>query len=439
MASVSPQMASTTSSASPGSRWDRQYQCMPCCLPPSTIDGGTGRAGAAGCRRSAGRCGAGRDRPPALGRVAGPHRHHPQDRPAVLLGRHQRPRRGSRAKKAMPIPVWLTIPEGAASPTAGWPGPARPAGRRRRLGRRGPPGRPGPPSSATGRSSARRPPPRARPRHGRRPGPAPPGEARPGSSSFELVGAGRAWQDRSMRSSDGYCPVAKSVELLGDRWCLLLVREMVRGVDRFNELERSVPGISRSVLAQRLRHLEREGVVDRRVGAAGRTTDYRLTAAGGELGAVVGALNDWGVRWRVPDGGPPDLDPDGLMLWVRRQVVLGELPARRVVIGFRLRARGRRSYWLVLQPGEVSLCPKHPGFEEDLWVTTDATTLYLVFLGRIGLSAAMGDGRLRVDAAVAGPVPTALVPPASLSDGPAQERGRSRQNSLPSGSRRTCQ
>ena len=62
-----------------------------------------------------------------------------------------------------------------------------------------------------------------------------------------------------MRTSDDYCPVAKSVELLGDRWCLLLVREMLRGVDRFNELERSVPGISRSVLAQRLRHLEREG------------------------------------------------------------------------------------------------------------------------------------------------------------------------------------
>lgn len=68
-----------------------------------------------------------------------------------------------------------------------------------------------------------------------------------------------------MKTSDDYCPVAKSVEVLGDRWCLLLVREMLRGVDRFNELERSIPGISRSVLAQRLRHLEREGVVDRQV------------------------------------------------------------------------------------------------------------------------------------------------------------------------------
>ena len=87
-----------------------------------------------------------------------------------------------------------------------------------------------------------------------------------------------------MKSSDDYCPVAKSVEVLGDRWCLLLVREMLRGVDHFNELERSVPGISRSILAQRLRHLEREGIVERRVGAGGRATGYQLTGAGVELG-----------------------------------------------------------------------------------------------------------------------------------------------------------
>jgi DNA-binding HxlR family transcriptional regulator len=200
-----------------------------------------------------------------------------------------------------------------------------------------------------------------------------------------------------MRTSDDYCPVAKSVEVLGDRWCLLLVRELLRGVDRFNELERSVPGISRSTLAQRLRHLEHEGIVDRRVGVDGRATDYRLTDAGRELGSVVGALNDWGVRWRIPDGGPPDLNPDGLMLWVRRHVALDQLPSRRVVIGFHLMAKGRRSYWLVLQPGEVSLCPEYPGFEENLWITAEATSLYLVLLGRISLSTAMDDNRLRVD------------------------------------------
>jgi DNA-binding HxlR family transcriptional regulator len=112
-----------------------------------------------------------------------------------------------------------------------------------------------------------------------------------------------------MKTSDDYCPVAKSVEVLGDRWCLLLVREMLRGVDRFNELERSIPGISRSVLAQRLRHLEREGVVDQRVADDGRTSHYRLTDAGYELGGVVGALNDWGCAGACPTAARPTSTP----------------------------------------------------------------------------------------------------------------------------------
>ena len=174
--------------------------------------------------------------------------------------------------------------------------------------------------------------------------------------------------------------------------------------------------------------------MDRRVGAGGRSTDYRLTDAGRELGSVVGALNAWGVRWRVPDGGPPDLDPDGLMLWVRRHVMLDQLPTRRVVIEVRLRGRDRRSYWLVLQPGEVSLCPEHPGFEEDLRITTDPTTLYLLFLGRLGLSATIDDAKLAVD----GPPHWSGRCPAGSCSSP-EGLGRSRQNSLPSGSRRTCQ
>jgi hypothetical protein len=85
------------------------------------------------------------------------------------------------------------------------------------------------------------------------------------------------------------------------------------------------------------------------------------------------------------------------MLWVRRHVVLDVLPPRRVVVGFRLRAAVARSYWLLLQPDEVSLCPEHPGFQEDVLVTTDPGTLYRMFLGRVGLQAAMDDGTVRAD------------------------------------------
>jgi DNA-binding HxlR family transcriptional regulator len=200
-----------------------------------------------------------------------------------------------------------------------------------------------------------------------------------------------------MRARDEFCPVARSVEILGDRWCLLLVREMLRGVTRFNELERCVPGISRSILAQRLRHLDSEGIAERLTGRDGRATGYRLTDAGRQLGSVVQALNDWGTDWLIPDAQPAELDTDGLMLWVRRHVVLDVLPPRRVVVGFRLRAAVARSYWLLLQPDEVSLCPEHPGFQEDVLVTTDPGTLYRMFLGRVGLQAAMDDGTVRAD------------------------------------------
>lgn len=191
--------------------------------------------------------------------------------------------------------------------------------------------------------------------------------------------------------------MAKSVEVLGDRWCLLLVREMLRGVRRFNEFQRSVPGIPRSTLAQRLRHLERAGVAERRGSPGVRAVEYRLTEAGLGLGSVVGALNEWGVRWLVPDARPTELDPDGLMLWIRRHVLLDRLPPRRVVIAFEMRARRTRYYWLVLQPGEASLCPEDPGFDEDVRIAADPAVFYRIFLGRLTLGDATRDGNVQID------------------------------------------
>jgi DNA-binding HxlR family transcriptional regulator len=220
-----------------------------------------------------------------------------------------------------------------------------------------------------------------------------------GSSTFELVrDAGRA-QNGPVPSRDDFCPVAKAAETVGDRWSLLVVREMLRGVARFNELERSLPGISRSVLAQRLRRLEQAGVVERTVESDGQPALYRLTDSGRELVSVVAALNDWGARWVVPRPGAREVDPDGLMMWIRRHVVLGALPPRRVVIEFVLGRARKRRYWLVLRPGEASLCPKHPGFPEDLVVTADVGALYRVFAGTLALDEAADAGLV----AMAGP------------------------------------
>ena len=200
-----------------------------------------------------------------------------------------------------------------------------------------------------------------------------------------------------MTNRDQYCPVTRSLDLFGDRWALLVVRELLRGVSRFNELERSLPGISRSTLAQRLRHLEREGIVDRRAMGDGQGVEYGLSDSGRDLLEVINSVGTWGVRWLVPKRRPSEIDPDGLMQWISRHVRLPELPARRVVIRFELRGRGRRFFWLLLRTGEASLCPEHPGFTEDVFVTARPQDLYRLVVGQRSLEQAMDEGSVRVE------------------------------------------
>src|SRR5439155_21163092 len=120
----------------------------------------------------------------------------------------------------------------------------------------------------------------------------------------------------------------------GDRWGLLVVREILRGVTRFNELERSLPGISRSTLAQRLRLLEKEGIVERRTYTDRRSTEYTPTDAGRDLINVIVAVGEWGVRWLIPHRRATEVDPDGLMQWISLHTQLRELPTPGVGIRF---------------------------------------------------------------------------------------------------------
>ncbi|MGH3073114.1 MAG: winged helix-turn-helix transcriptional regulator [Gaiellaceae bacterium] len=191
-----------------------------------------------------------------------------------------------------------------------------------------------------------------------------------------------------MRSYAQYCPIAKASEILGDRWTLLIVREMLGGASGFNELQRGLPGISRSVLADRVRSLERAEIVERRTGPSGRTLDYRLTLAGRDLEAVVQALGEWGATWSFTDPRPEELDPDLLIVWMARHVDREQLPADRTVLQFDFRDPAKR-FWMVLEPSDVSVCLQHPGFDVDLKVTVDTATLYRVYLGRAELADAV--------------------------------------------------
>jgi DNA-binding HxlR family transcriptional regulator len=198
-----------------------------------------------------------------------------------------------------------------------------------------------------------------------------------------------------MRSYGQYCPVAKAAEIVGDRWTLMVIRELLFGPLGFNELARGLPGISRSVLAERLRRLQRLGVAERARRDGDRAGGWRLTPIGEQLGATVRSLGEWAARWVLQDPAQAELDPDLLVLWISRHVDKEALPDRRVVVDFDLRGPRPGRYWLVLErPGQVSICFEDPCLDERHYVYVQAQTfaLYQVYMGRVPLRDALDDG-----------------------------------------------
>ena len=186
-----------------------------------------------------------------------------------------------------------------------------------------------------------------------------------------------------------YCPVARACEILADRWTPLIVRELVLGSHRFNDIERGLPGISRSLLASRLRDLEDSGVVERLSRPQSTMSEYHLSEAGRELKMVIEALGAWGVRWAFGDPRPEELDA-GLLVWKIHQRIDRELlPEARTVVEFDFTGPRARRVWLVLQRREVSVCVTPPGFDCDLIVRSDLAVFYRVWLGHLDYDAAV--------------------------------------------------
>jgi DNA-binding HxlR family transcriptional regulator len=187
-----------------------------------------------------------------------------------------------------------------------------------------------------------------------------------------------------------YCPVAKSLEILGDRWTLLIVRDLLTGTRHFNSLERGLPGISRALLSNRLRLLQSAGIVEKQVNETGRqTTEYQLTQAGLELYTVIMSLWAWGEKWAFGEPTLEELDPVLLMWWLRNRVDRSQLPDYRVVIEFDFKGPRPVSFWLILTGEDVSLCLTDPGYEVNLLVTANLAVFFKLWAGRIGYQEAL--------------------------------------------------
>ena len=182
-----------------------------------------------------------------------------------------------------------------------------------------------------------------------------------------------------------FCPVAMAAEILCTRWTVLLLRELLAGSTRFNDLRRGVPKMSPSLLAQRLRELESAGIIQRKPVKSERGIfEYQLTEAGTELRPLVEAMGVWGQRWVESQLSLRNLDPSLLMWDMRRNLNPTPLPARRVVIQFLYAdlPASKQNWWLVVDPdADVDLCMVDPGFEVDLYVSTDLRTMTGIWMG----------------------------------------------------------
>lgn len=194
-----------------------------------------------------------------------------------------------------------------------------------------------------------------------------------------------------------FCPVSMASEVIADRWTPLILRELVLGNTRFNDIARGLPGISRSLLVQRLRHLERKGVVELWPSPTGRGSEYHLTPAGKDLEPVVMALGRWAIEWMFDELHPEEIDPVNLVWWMHRRVDAVRLPPRRVVIELSFTEPTRQVIWMVLDRGEASVCVQHPGFDPDLVVSTTTAALSQVFNGYQTWSKALAVGAISVE------------------------------------------
>lgn len=209
-----------------------------------------------------------------------------------------------------------------------------------------------------------------------------------------------------------FCPVSKAMELLDERWTMLVVRELLLGSKHFNELRRGVPKMSPALLSKRLKALTRAGVVDR-VEVDGRTA-YSLTQCGQELGEVVDALGRWGVRW-IGELGEEDLDPH-LLLWdMHRTIPIDAWPRTRTTVAFQLDGVTSKAsrWWLVVADGTADVCDFDPGYDVAGTVSTSLRTLTRIWRGDVGWAHALLDGSV----AVSGPSDVRRAIPSWLGQG----------------------
>ncbi|MGE3830116.1 MAG: winged helix-turn-helix transcriptional regulator [Parvibaculaceae bacterium] len=195
-----------------------------------------------------------------------------------------------------------------------------------------------------------------------------------------------------------FCPVSMAAEIFCSRWTPLVLRELLCGSTRFNDLRRGVPRMSPSLLSKRLRELEQAGLIATRKGEQSGVMEYHLTEAGKDLHSVVMSLGMWGQRWVESQLSLKNLDPSLLMWDMRRWLNPKPLPPRRCTIHFQFPelAAGSRDWWLVVENGAVDLCLFDPGHEVDLHIVGSLRSMTAIWMGLSTMAKETGTGQIEI-------------------------------------------
>lgn len=194
-----------------------------------------------------------------------------------------------------------------------------------------------------------------------------------------------------------FCPIAKATEIIGEKWTLLIIRELLMGGSRFNELQRGLALISPTILSRRLDSLSEHGLVLKKKIPGQRGFEYFPTESCQELLPIIRSLGDWGMRWARSNLTEKDYDVELLMLYLKRSIVPGKLIGRETAIRFRfIDIETYPDWWLVVTGEEIDICVKDPGKDIDVYFTSSVKTMADIWMGDNTYKKAIRDGSLKI-------------------------------------------
>lgn len=194
-----------------------------------------------------------------------------------------------------------------------------------------------------------------------------------------------------------FCPISKAMEILGEKWTLLVVRELLMGGSRFNELQRGLSLISPTMLSKRLDTLEQHGLIIKKKIPGQKGYEYFPTESCLQLLPIIRSIGEWGMRWTRANLTDQDYDVELLMLYLKRSIITDKLVGRETVLHFQFTDIEQSSdWWVLIKDDDVELCDKDIGKEIDVYFTSTVKQMSKMLLGEISYRQGIADGLLTV-------------------------------------------